>query len=62
VGGATAGEALMVGDSPDTDVAGALAFGIEAVLVDRWGTQAAPDGAHHVASLAELPALIESLR
>jgi putative hydrolase of the HAD superfamily len=59
---AEASEAVMVGDSPDTDVAGALALGIEAVLVDRSQTQAAPAGAHRVASLAELPALIESLR
>jgi putative hydrolase of the HAD superfamily len=59
--GAGPGEALMVGDSPDTDVAGALAAGIEAVLVDRWGSAVAPAGAHVVGSLAEVPALIESL-
>ena len=51
----------MVGDSPDTDVEGALALGIPAVLVDRWGAAELPAGAHRVASLAELPALIESL-
>lgn len=62
VAGVVAGEALMAGDSPDTDVAGALALGIEAVLVDRWGAAQTPAGAHRVASLAELPGLIESLR
>jgi putative hydrolase of the HAD superfamily len=61
VAGVEPGEALMAGDSPDTDVAGALALGIEAVLVDRWGGAEVPDGAHRVASLAELPGLIESL-
>jgi putative hydrolase of the HAD superfamily len=61
VAGVDAGAAAMVGDSPDTDVAGALALGIEAVLVDRWGTAALPAGAHGVRTLAEVPALIESL-
>jgi putative hydrolase of the HAD superfamily len=58
--GAGPDEALMVGDSPDTDVAGALALGIRAVLVDRWGVAQAPAGAAKVASLAEVPGLIES--
>lgn len=59
--GVPAREAVMVGDSPDTDVAGALALGIAAVLVDRWGVAGAPAGAHVVASLAEVPALVGSL-
>lgn len=59
--GATPAEAVMVGDSPGTDVAGALAQGIAAVLVDRWGGAAVPAGAHALPSLAGLPALIESL-
>ena len=54
-------DAVMVGDSPDTDVAGALALGLGAVLVDRWGTARVPAGAQVLPSLAELPALIESL-
>jgi putative hydrolase of the HAD superfamily len=58
--GASTGEALMVGDSPDTDVAGALALGIGAVLVDRCGTAQPPPGARRVTTLAEVPALIES--
>jgi putative hydrolase of the HAD superfamily len=61
VAGASAAEAVMVGDSPDTDAAGALACGIAAVYVDRWHAGDAPDGAHVVPSLAEVPALIESL-
>ena len=44
--------ALFVGDSPDTDVAGAEAAGIRAVLVDRTG--AAPDA---IASLESVPSL-----
>ena len=61
VAGVAAGEALMAGDSPDTDVVGALAVGAEAVLVDRWGVVEVPEGAHRVTSLAELAGLIESL-
>jgi putative hydrolase of the HAD superfamily len=59
--GAVAADAVMVGDSPDTDIAGARALGIAAVLVDRLGTAAAAPGAHRICTLAELPALIESL-
>jgi putative hydrolase of the HAD superfamily len=59
--GAGPDAAVMVGDSPDTDVAGALGLGIPAVLVDRWGVAETPAGAHRIASLAELPALVESL-
>lgn len=61
--GVEAGAALMVGDSLDTDVVGARAAGIAAVLVDRWGTRPAPlpPGTHVLASLAELPALVRSL-
>lgn len=59
--GAAAADALMVGDSPDTDVAGALALGIDAVLVDRWGAAGPAPGARRITTLAELPALIESM-
>ena len=60
VAGVAVGEAVMVGDSPDTDIAGALSLGMRSVLVDRWGVAQAPPGAHRIASLAELPALLES--
>ncbi len=60
-GGVGPGEALMCGDSLDTDVEGALACGIDAVLVDRFGA-GAPDGVTAIASLAELPRLIEFRR
>jgi putative hydrolase of the HAD superfamily len=59
--GAGADEAVMVGDSPDTDVAGAVALGIPAVLVDRWGNLGEVPGARTLPSLAGLAALIESL-
>lgn len=62
VAGVEPAAAVMVGDSPDTDVAGALALGMPAVLLDRRGGALAPAGAHRVASLAEVPALVESLR
>jgi putative hydrolase of the HAD superfamily len=58
--GATADTAVHVGDSPDADVAGALAAGIQAVLVARDGqAPAVPDGVPVIRSLAELPALCE---
>jgi putative hydrolase of the HAD superfamily len=60
--GVGAAEALMAGDSPDTDIVGALAVGAHAALVDRRGAAELPDGAHRIGSLAELPALVESLR
>jgi len=48
--GATAAEAVHVGDSVETDVAGARATGLQAVLVARNGAQA-PDGVRVVSSL-----------
>ena len=51
--GATAAQAMHVGDSVEHDVAGARAAGLEAVLVVRNGAQA-PDGVRVVASLDEL--------
>lgn len=60
--GVRAADALMVGDSPDTDVAGAVALGIDAVLVDRCRSSAPPPPpTRRITSLAELPALIESI-
>ncbi len=47
------GEALMVGDSVDTDVRGALAAGMHAVLVDRSGQHAGVD-VPRIRSLADL--------
>ena len=48
--GATVADAMHVGDSPDADVAGARAAGLEVVFVARNGAQA-PDGVRVVASL-----------
>jgi len=52
--GVEAARTLHVGDDPEADVAGARAAGIDAVLLDRWGSQAAGT----IASLAELEALV----
>jgi putative hydrolase of the HAD superfamily len=51
--------AVHAGDSPDADVAGALAAGIRAVLVARNGAPAANAGVPVIASLAELPPLCQ---
>ena len=48
--------ALMVGDSPRDDVAGARAVGMRALLLDRAGLH--PDALERIESLAELPEAI----
>ena len=55
--GAQPEEALHVGDDLEADVGGALAAGLEPVLIDRDGSLAPPPGVRRIASLAELPAL-----
>ncbi len=52
--GVTAAEAVHVGDSPEEDVAGALAAGIEPVLLSRDGRRG-PRGVRTIATLTELP-------
>ena len=54
--GCEAESALMVGDSPRDDVAGARAVGMPALLLDRAGLH--PDAVDRIESLAELPAKI----
>jgi putative hydrolase of the HAD superfamily len=56
-GGVDPGDAWHVGDDVDADLGGALAAGIEGVLIDRDGTAGAP-AARRIASLAELPELV----
>lgn len=69
--GSRARHAVMVGDSVDTDIAGARAAGIPAILVARASAAglgshgagpAAPDGVPTLASLAGLPKLVRYLR
>ncbi len=55
--GARPDEALHVGDDLEADVGGALAAGLEPVLIDRDGSLTPPPGVRRIASLAELPAL-----
>lgn len=53
------GHHLMVGDNPDTDIAGALASGWSAVLYAPAASPAAPPGgALRVSRLADLPGLL----
>jgi putative hydrolase of the HAD superfamily len=51
IAGCDAADALHVGDSPEEDLAGAEAAGIDALLIDR-------DGGGDIASLLELPGLL----
>lgn len=61
--GARSDEALHVGDDEATDVAGARAAGLAAVLVDRSAARAGPraDGTVVVGDLSGLRALVRSL-
>jgi putative hydrolase of the HAD superfamily len=52
--GARAADALHVGDSPSEDVAGALAAGIEPLLIDRAGDGARVAGVRTIRGLDEL--------
>ena len=51
-------KALMVGDSPETDVAAAQAAGVRAVLVDRAGTAADSEGVERIFTLEGLDELL----
>ena len=50
--------ALFVGDSPETDVAGALAAGVRPVLLDRAGTGEAAEGVERIFTLEGLEELL----
>lgn len=50
--------ALCVGDSPETDIAGAQAAGIQPLLLDRRGVDADRAQMDRIFSLADLPGLI----
>jgi putative hydrolase of the HAD superfamily len=54
IAGVAAPEALHVGDSPTEDVLGALAAGIEPVLIDRTGAGARLPGVRTITGLHEL--------
>jgi putative hydrolase of the HAD superfamily len=49
-------EAVMVGDTIEDDVEGAIAMGMRAVLLDREGRH--PDYAGRLGDLRELPAAL----
>jgi putative hydrolase of the HAD superfamily len=55
---APAPNALMVGDSPETDVAAAQAAGVRAVLVDRTGTASDIAGVERIFTLEGLDELL----
>jgi HAD superfamily hydrolase (TIGR01662 family) len=54
--GVAAAETVMVGDSPEDDVAGAEACGMRAILLDRAGRF--PEHGDRIESLRELPAAL----
>jgi FMN phosphatase YigB (HAD superfamily) len=59
--GVSAERAVMIGDSPYSDIGGARAFGLRAILIDRTGRHAGHDG-EVATSLAELPSLLFGAR
>ncbi|MDE5971942.1 MAG: YjjG family noncanonical pyrimidine nucleotidase [Muribaculaceae bacterium] len=52
--GVPAGSCLMVGDNPDTDIAGAMAAGWHAALFSPDGDKICPEGAFEVAELGQI--------
>ena len=48
----------MIGDSLDRDIDGALAAGLDAVWINRFGTGPGRDGVAEISSLAELPGVL----
>ena len=53
-----ADQAVMIGDSLGRDIDGALACGLRAVWINRFGSGPGRDGVPEIASLAELPAVL----
>ena len=53
-------ELLHVGDSPKSDVAGALNADVEPVLLDRDGMREGDGATLRIRSLAELPSLLRA--
>ena len=58
--GCTPHELLHVGDSPESDVAGALNADVEPVLLDRDGMREGDGATLRIRSLAELPSLLRA--
>jgi putative hydrolase of the HAD superfamily len=54
----SAHQALFVGDSPETDIAGALGAGVRAVLVDRAGRGPVQEGVERIPTLENLEELL----
>jgi putative hydrolase of the HAD superfamily len=59
--GVRVGEAVHVGDHLQADVEGAMAAGLGAVLIDRYGRHEGYSHAPRLTGLAELPALLERM-
>ncbi len=59
--GLAPGECLLIGDNPDTDIAGALGAGMRAVWLNRTAAPAAVDAVPELTTLAGLPPLLAAL-
>ena len=56
--GVESGEAMMVGDQPSSDIAGAVNVGIAPILIDRDGNHPDYDTCPRISTLDELPPLV----
>jgi phosphoserine phosphatase len=54
-------DGVMIGDSLDRDVDGALAVGLRAVWINRFGSGAGREGVSEIETLAGLPAVLDSI-
>ena len=55
-----ADEGVMIGDSLERDIDGALAAGLGAVWIDRFGAGGVgPDGVPRITTLGELPGVLQ---
>lgn len=59
---ATPDQCALIGDSPESDIEGALNSGITPVFYNSRGVEPLHQGVATIASLSELPALLESLQ
>ena len=51
---------VMIGDSLDRDIDGALTAGLDAVWINRFGSGLGREGVPEISSLAELPAVLHA--
>ncbi len=59
VAGVSRDRAVMVGNDPESDVRGAVEYGIDVVLVDRWDRNTVPEATYALPDLSRLPEIVQ---